>query len=150
MIRSKVNQNILGNGIRFPLRRVGSDFQESSGDDLVFSSLPHILETQANSPGAQGEIPWDSEYGTQLQRLKFENIVNDPEALNELARYYIIEGLTINEPRLLVTGTRVEPITKEGRTSLDIHVGVSTIDEDVEGNDVRILGSAVIAINFPI
>lgn len=146
----KVNQDILGEGLRFPMVRTGSDFQVSSGEDLVMSTVPYILETQANSPDIQGEIPWDSEFGTQIARLKHKNIVTDNEALNELARHYVIDGLVINEPRLIVREVWAEQVFESQKNNLDIHMTLGLIDEDISANDVRIQNDALLSVRMPI
>lgn len=145
-----INPDILGTGIRFPLTRTGSDFQASSGPDLVFSSVPYMLETQANGPGIQGEIPWDSSFGSQLLRLKHKNIIQDQEALNELARHYVIEAFAINEPRLLVSDVRADFISAVGGNRLEFFITLAVIETDVESNDVRVQKEVTLAISFPI
>lgn len=145
-----VNTDILGNGIRFPLVRTASDFQVSSGEDLVFSSLPYVLLTQANGPNIQGEIPWDSSFGSQLLRLKHKNIITDDEILNELARQYIIESLEINEPRILVRDVRVDFIAGVSGNKLDFHVTAALIETDTEANDVRIREDFTVSFDLPI
>lgn len=141
-------QDILGNGLRFPMVRTGSDFQTSNGEDLVFCTVPYILETQANSPRVQGEIPWDSSFGSQLQRLKHKNIVGDSAALNELARTYIVEALAINEPRLIVRAVRANFLPSASGNRLDFHVRLAAIETDVDANDVRISNDVTLAFGF--
>lgn len=145
-----INPDILGTGLRFPMVRAGSDFQISSGDDLVFSTVPFILETTANGPGIQGEIPWDSSFGSQLLRLKHKNIIVDSEALNELGRHYIVEALAINEPRLVVIDVRVAFIGTAGGNRLEFFIRLGTIEFDTETNDVRIRENAEIALALPV
>lgn len=145
-----LSTEILGHGIRFPMIRVGSDFQTSSGPDLVFSSVPWLLMTQSSGPGVQGEIPWDSSFGSQIHRLKHKNIITDQEALNELARQYIIDGLAVNEPRLLVTNVEVEFMQNANGNSLDISITAATIEEDVDANDVRIQNETKMVFSLPI
>lgn len=144
-----INPDILGTGLRFPLKRVGKDFQVSSGEDLVFSSVPFILETQALGPNTEGEIPWDSSFGSQLARLKHKNIQSDAESLNELARHYVIEAFAINEPRLLVRGVRTELKSTSNGNRLEFFVTLAPIETDVEANDVRIREDTTIAFAFP-
>lgn len=145
-----INPDILGFGLRFPMTRGARDFQTSSGPDLVFSTVPYILETQANSPNIQGEIPWDSTFGSQLKRLKHKNIIVDDEALNELARDYVVEALLINEPRLLVLNVRAQFEAGVNGNRLEIFIEVAPIESDIESNDVRIQEAATIAIAFPV
>ena len=145
-----INPDILGTGIRFPMVRAGSDFQVSSGEDLVYSTVPYILETQANGPGIQGEIPWDSSFGSQLARLKHKNIIVDNESLNELARHYVIEAIANNEPRLVVNSVRAALTGSANGNRLEIFVGLGTIEFDTETNDVVIRHETTIAFSFPI
>lgn len=133
----------LGMGIRFPLRRVGGDFEFSSGQDLVFSSIIYILMTRSDGPGFQGEQPWDTGFGSQLLRLKFSNLSG--EALRSFVEHYVIEALTLNEPRILVRSVDVEKLDR----TLTVTVSASVIEGDIDANDVRVQSDATFKFNLP-
>jgi len=133
----------LGNGITFPLKRAGSDFENTSGPQLVFSSIPFVLLTLADGGNIQGDIPWDTGFGSQLIRMKFSSL--EGLALRAFVEHWVVEALYLNEPRILVRDLLVEKKERE----IQITITVSTISEDVDGNDVRSFVERDVNVNLP-
>ena len=146
-IQRTKKDDFLGYGLSFPLKRQASDFVAMSGEDLVLSALPFILLTDSDGPLGQGEIPWDTEFGSQLNRLKFESIEN--ESIFALVQEYVVEAIQRADPRIVVTGLGVNNTKiKSGGNRLEIEIAVSTIVEDNELNDVRLQGEQMFSFTF--
>jgi len=141
------NMSFLGNGIRFPLRRVGGDYESSSGEDLVLSHIAYILLTNADGPDGQGEQPWDTKFGSQLRRLKFSGLSGD--ALRQYVDEFVVDALARNEPRVVVTDVQVSKRRVRGGNRVDINIFVSMIDKDTDSNEVFLQPDAKIALSLP-
>lgn len=115
-------------GLVFPFQRDGrGDFVTSDViTELIESSMAQILGTQGAGPRTQGELPWRTNFGSGLHRLRFAN--ND-EALLDIAKYFVVEAVSRFEPRADLAAARIEPTTvntyNDGlRISLDYRVRV--------------------------
>ena len=139
--------SFLGSGLRFPIRRVGSSFEETSGEDKVLSSIPYILLTNGDGPGAQGEQPWDTEFGSNLRRLKYSGLSG--EALRQYVLTYVVEALARNEPRVQVWDLYVHKYKAEGGNQVDIEISVFVIKEDTDFNEVVNQPDAVVSLTLP-
>ena len=133
----------LGNGITFPLRRSGGDFEHTSGPDLVMSSIPFILLTNADGGNVQGDLPWDTGFGSQLLRMKFSGL--EGEALRTFTEHWVVEALFLNEPRVLVIDVETEKVDR----SVSVRITLRMIDEDTEGNNVRSYDASTVTVNLP-
>jgi hypothetical protein len=91
-------QTLLGRGPIFPLQRVGSDFQQAEGLDLVDESIRTILMTQ------KGELPWFQEFGSNLGLFRHRPMSTTllAEAENDVR-----ESITQFEPRVNVQNVEV-------------------------------------------
>lgn len=136
-------KSYLGNGVSFPFERGASDLQTLFGEDLVLSSVPYILLTRSDGPNMQGEQPWDTGFGSQLERLKHSSL--DQDSLKAFAEFFIVEALAINEPRLIVDYVDVE----KKQNDLKLEIFVSVVGEDVDANDVRIQPGSSFSLSLP-
>lgn len=97
----------LGAGIILPFRRDGKqDFANSSGLDMVRSSVRLILGTLCSGPENEGELRYNQGLGTLVSTLKHRNI--DDPTTQELATHYVYEALKENEPRVLLFDVRID------------------------------------------
>lgn len=139
--------NFLGSGLRFPIRRVGSDFEQSSGDDLVISSIPYILLTNADGPDGQGEQPWDTGFGSQLRRLKYSGLSG--EALRQYVMVYVVGALAQNEPRIRVWDVDVQKRKVQAGNQVDVEIFVSVIKEETDFDEVVRQPDAKVSLTLP-
>lgn len=97
-------------GLVFPLQRDGrGDFVTSDDINVLLdASLQQILGTRGAGPRTQGELPWRTNFGSGLHRLRFAN--ND-DALTDIARYFVVDAISRFEPRVQLTDARVEKTT---------------------------------------
>lgn len=95
----------LGNGLIRPFRRdKKNDFANAAGLALVRSAVGQVLGTKAASDFTQGELPWNTEFGSIVFLLRHQN--ND-DVLQELGRAYVIEALQRWEPRVIIRDARI-------------------------------------------
>lgn len=125
--------NFLGQGIISPFRRTGGSDLVSAGEaELVKSAIREILGTIRDSATSSGELPWDTEFGSKLFRLKHKNL----EGIEPEARFFIIEALREQEPRARITRVEVDKV--EDQNLLRLRIFFSLITENVPGNEVLI------------
>ena len=126
----------LGFGLLRPFRRdEKNDFANAGGAALVRSAVGQILGTRSAADYTQGELKWNTEFGSLLYFLRH---INNDVALQELAKLRVVEALKRWEPRLLV---KAVDISKESTADGDDNVLVirlvyDLIDTNVPGNNV--------------
>lgn len=97
----------LGYGLITPFQRDRKDdFAQDGGAKLVASAVRQVLGTRGATQTSQGELPWRTEFGSQLHLLRH---VNNDQVAAELARVYVTEAITRWEPRANVTNVEVVP-----------------------------------------
>src|SRR5262249_4089606 len=84
-----------------------------------------------------GEVPWRSDFGSLLYRLKHQK--ND-SVLQELARVYVVDALKRWEPRIAVTAVTVGRLRHEGENVLVIRIRYDVISTNTPGNNVILSG----------
>ena len=95
-----MNTDILGKGLAYPLRtNTRGGLQIARSEQKVRESILMILGTQ------QGERLMRPNFGCNLKRLAF---APNNAATANLARYYVEEGLTMWEPRIVLDEVVVE------------------------------------------
>jgi phage baseplate assembly protein W len=116
-----MNTDILGRGFAFPLQvnTVGG-IRESMLAQKVEQSILIILGTQ------HGERVMRPTFGCNLRSLVFAP--NDA-ATASLARFYIEEGLTTWEPRIVLDEVRVENDNRNGRLLISIDYRIKSTYE---------------------
>ena len=101
-----VEEVVLGCGLIRPLRRDGKgDFVHVCAEALIRASVAQILGTVSQSGTRAGELSWRPEFGSQLNLLRHRN--ND-EALEDVARAYVVQALERWEPRVRVRAASIE------------------------------------------
>lgn len=119
----------LGKGVVVPFRRDGKDdFTNSTGIDVVDSSLAIVLGTLCAGPTNNGEVPFNQQLGTLLPLLRHHN-VND-HTTKELATHYVVDAISRNEPR-------VNPKAIAFRARPDEHQLALRLRYDVVSRDTR-------------
>ena len=131
-------QDFLGFGPIRPFRRdLRSDFAAAGGEQLVRSAVGQILGTVGSSELSNGELPWRTEFGSVLTRLRHQK--ND-HVLTELARVYVVDALERWEPRIVVTAVSVTRQVRDGANVLAIHLRYDVISTNTPGNNVLFAG----------
>jgi hypothetical protein len=131
------NTTILGYGLLTPFRRASNDFASGGGVEVVRSAVRTILGCICAGPDTQGEIRFNQRLGTLLTQLRHSNL--DDVTLKELVRYYVIDALRRNEPRVIVR--RFNVVRDRVAMKLTIRVVYDVISRDVPGN--RVIASGI-------
>lgn len=127
-------KGFLGFGLVHPFRRDHrNDFVAAGDAQLVRASIAQILGTLGGGDDGAGELPWRTEFGSQLYLLRHQK--NDA-VLSELARVYIVDALARWEPRVVVRSAKV---TREANV-LTSYLRYDIIANNVPGNDVVVAG----------
>lgn len=130
---------LLGYGIVRPFRRdLRNDFAATGGEALVRACVAQVLGTMCAGAGAYGELPWRTDFGSMLYRLRHRK--ND-DALQELARTYVVEALAKWEPRIAVSDfeiTREEAVTGAGENVLRIRLRYDIRSQPRPGSAVSV------------
>jgi len=127
---------ILGYGLVTPFRRGANDFVSGGGVEVVRSAVRTILGCVCAGPDTQGELRFNQRLGTLLTHVRHGNL--DDPVTNELVRYYVVDALRDNEPRVRVRRFRV--LRDRPAMKLTIKVVYDVIDRDVPGNRVIATG----------
>lgn len=128
----------LGFGLLRPLRRdQKADFAAGGGEQLIRSAVGQILGTIGSSEVSPGELPWRTEFGSLLYRLRHQK--ND-SVLQELARVYVVDALKRWEPRIVVTAVAVGRERHDGENVLAIRLRYNVISTNTPGDNVIVAG----------
>jgi phage baseplate assembly protein W len=131
-------QEFLGFGLLRPLRRdQKADFAAAGGEQLIRSAVGQILGTIGSSDATPGELPWRTEFGSLLHRLRHQK--ND-SVLQELARVHVVDALKRWEPRIVVTAMEVGREQHDGENVLAIRLCYNVISANTLGNSVIFSG----------
>ena len=123
----------LGFGLTRPFQRDGrADFVATGGEQLVRAAVGQVLGTVGASEITPGEMPWRTEFGSLLHRLRHQK--ND-SVLQELGRVYVVEALKRWEPRVVVTAVRVNREPHDGENVLAIRLRYDVISVNTPGNN---------------
>ena len=95
----------IGRSLIRPLRReLKIDWVSGTGARLIASAVGQVLGTRCDTETTTGELPWRTEFGSQLYRLRNKN---NSIALVELARRYVVQSLERWVPWVRVTNVRI-------------------------------------------
>ena len=125
---------ILGYGLLTPFRRGANDFLSGGGQELIASSLRTILGTVCASDSTEGEIPFNQGLGCLLPFVRHLNL--DDPALEDLARYYVVDAIRRNEPRVRLTDILFFIDRKAYKLTIKLRYDI--IDRTVPGNQVLV------------
>jgi hypothetical protein len=132
-------QEFLGFGLLRPLRRdQKTDFAAAGGEQLIRSAVGQILGTIGASNATPGELPWRTDFGSLLHRLRHQK--NDA-VLQELARVYVVDALKRWEPRVVVTSVRIGRERQDGENVLAIRIRYDVVSMNTTGNSVILSGT---------
>lgn len=130
--------DFLGFGLLRPFRRdLRSDFAAAGGEEVIRSAVGQILGTVGASEVTDGDLPWRTEFGSVLTRLRHQK---NNDILQELARVYVVDALQRWEPRIRVTEVRVTREARDGEHVLQIWLRYDVIASNVAGNQVLVAG----------
>ena len=125
-------------GLLRPFRRdQKADFAAASGEQLIRSAVGQILGTIGASDATPGELPWRTEFGSLLHRLRHQK--ND-SVLQELGRVYVVDALKRWEPRVVVTAVTIAREQHDGEDVLAIRLRYDVISTNTPGNNVILPG----------
>jgi uncharacterized protein len=128
----------LGFGLTRPFQRDGrADFAAASGEQVVRSAVGQVLGTIGSSEITPGELPWRTDFGSLLHRLRHQK--ND-SILQELGRIYVVDALKRWEPRVLVSDVRITREQHGGENILAIRLRYDVISTNTPGNSVILSG----------
>lgn len=114
-------------GLLRPFRRDGvNDFAAAGGKALIESELGQILGTECDSEQGQGELPWRTEFGSLIFKLRHRN--GTDVVTQELARAWAKDAIAKWHP-----------------TVRPLDVGITTAKDD-QGNESRL----VLAIRYEV
>jgi hypothetical protein len=131
-------QEFLGFGLLRPLRRdQKADFAAAGGEQLVRSAVGQILGTIGASDTTPGELPWRTEFGSLLHRLRHQK--NDT-VLQELARVYVVDALKRWEPRVVITAVQTSQEQHDGENVLAIRIRYDVISANAPETHVVLGG----------
>lgn len=127
----------LGYGLLRPFRRdQKADFAAAGGIELVKSAVGQILGTLAGNNRISGELPWRTDFGSQLMLLRHRN---NNLALADIAKAWIVEALQRWEPRVQITSVKItqeEAVPGEGRNVLLVRLRYNILTKPAAGNSV--------------
>jgi phage baseplate assembly protein W len=128
----------LGFGLTRPFQRDGrADFAAAGGERLVRSAVGQVLGTIGSSESTSGEVPWRTDFGSLLHRLRHQK--ND-SVLQELGRVYVVDAPKRWEPRVLVTDMRITRVRHDGENVLAIRLRYDVISTNTPENGVTLSG----------
>lgn len=128
----------LGFGLTRPFQRDGrADFAAAGGEPLIRSAVGQVLGTIGASETRPGELPWRTDFGSLLHRLRHQK--ND-SVLQELGRVYVVDALKRWEPRVIVTNVRLIREQHDGENILAIRLRYDLISTNTPGNNVDLSG----------
>ncbi|ADO70410.1 GPW/gp25 family protein [Stigmatella aurantiaca] len=110
---SRAPQNLL-----VPFRRDRKrDFAAGTGAELLASKVRQVLLTEGATPHSTGELPWRTNFGAGISRLRHQS---NTTVLAELARVYVRDTLARWLPGVQLVQVRVE----QDAAMLTLHVRV--------------------------
>jgi uncharacterized protein len=128
----------LGFGLLRPFQRDRrTDFVTAGGVALIRSAVGQILGTIGASEVTPGEVPWRTDFGSLLFRLRHQK--ND-HVREELARVYVVDALKRWEPRIIVTAVTIRRLSQEGENVLAIRIRYDITSTNTPGNNVILSG----------
>ncbi len=109
-----------------PFRRDAKrDLAHGSGKDLLASKIRQVLGTEGTTPYSSGEMPWRTDFGAAIDRLRHQN---NNAVLGELAKVHVRDALERWVPEIELTDVDV---VNEGATlHLRIRYRTATQDQD--------------------
>ena len=131
----------LGRGLLRPfVRDEKNDFANGSGSALVRAAVGQVVGTRTSTAQTIGELPWRPEFGSLVHTLRHSN--ND-DALQQIAKGFVVDALRRWEPRVRVTGfgiNRRRSVPGGPEDVLELIIQYNVIDRNVPGNNV-VLGN---------
>lgn len=128
---------VTGTGPTFPFARDGrGDWTTGSGVEAIESAIRQILGVKGASANTQGELPWRTEFGSQLHRLRHSN---NNAALEDIARVFVIEAIRRYERRINLTQATVQAFDVEsfGKVGLRVEIFYTIRNQRNPTVDVR-------------
>lgn len=114
--------SITGNGLLFPPARDGrGDWITGDGIEAINSSIKQIVGVRGAGADTQGELPWRTEFGSQVHRLLY---ADNTAAIEGIAQIFVVDALRRYEPRIDLREVSIErfEVAGLGRVGLRAHV----------------------------
>ncbi len=111
-----------------PFRRdAKSDLAHGSSAKLIASKVRQVLGTEGTTPYSSGELPWRTDFGAAIDRLRHQN---NNTVLVELARVHIRDALETWVPEVELTG--VEAKSQGATLALSVRYRIKDLGEQEE------------------
>lgn len=112
-------EGFLGRCVVRPFRRdKKGDFANEGGAALVKAAVGQVLGTICDSGATSGELPWRTDFGSQIELLRHSSEAIVPH----LARVYVLDALQRWEPRVLVKDVKIVTEYVDGVASVTLQV----------------------------
>lgn len=98
---------LMTRGVVSGFRRASNDIQTATGLDVIKNNMKQILGVRSGTQYTVGELPWRTEFGSQLHVIRHQN---NGIVAQELARIHVVGAITRWAPRVLIKDVK---ITKE-------------------------------------
>lgn len=131
--------DFLGYGLTVPFQRGSNDFVAAGGVEFIQSSICLVLGTRAGSDYTEGELPWDTDFGSLLHFLRHKN---NTIANRELARVYVVQAISRYIPQILIKDVQIEA---EPSDSIEKNIMSIRLLYDIRGEQQA--GNAVLISN---
>ncbi len=98
--------SVLGIGLQTPVQRDGkTDFAHVTGGDFQDQKIGQVLGTRGADSVVQGEVPWRTEFGSSIDRLRHSN---NNVLLEQTFRTFAVDSLGRFMPEVQVTNVIVD------------------------------------------
>jgi uncharacterized protein len=104
------------------------DFASGTGAELLASKVRQVLLTEGATPHSTGELPWRTNFGASLSRLRHQR---DDTVLAELARVYVRDALARWLPGVQLVQVRAEQEAAVLTLRVRVRESDATTDLDV-------------------
>lgn len=120
------SSDFLGYGLQYPFTRDGKlSFAAAGGTDHIDAKIAFVLGTRI------GELPWLTEFGSDLDRLRhMDNNVD----ITAMARQYTVQALERWLPDIAVTAFSVERETDASTSETKLRIRLTHAPRNIQGD----------------
>ena len=104
------------------------DFASGTGAELLQAKVRQVLLTLGTTPVTSGELPWRTNFGAGLERLRHQR--ND-DVLRELATVYVREALARWLPSVRLSGVQATRDGNQLRLRVAVQEGSQAASADL-------------------
>jgi len=122
---------------------VTGDVVGATGAEAVSASIGQIIGTLGATQVAQGEVPWDTEFGSGAHFMRHKS---NPRRLAAGARQYIWQAVERYEPRALLKAVNTSVEYEDNGVSLVISITYRLRAQQAQGNEADVVYTTSIPI----